>query len=221
MRKKDKLKVIMEANNRVENSYLKSKGLIKENDSEQNIDSLLQNPEVQNLIKSLASNPEKIKKAAKELINIGISRDELLDTARALKNGQSVDSMVKNMTESVLKKYVVNEVEDKPLPTYKGDIEANDEKIEKKEVDKDFFDVVDIASGAKMGGILGALAGSLLDLGLFAGGSDNLKLYIPSLVMVVAAAIAGGKVGHVVKKEADWLKGYTDRVKKREAGEDI
>jgi hypothetical protein len=206
MRKRDKLKVIMEANQRVENSYLKSKGLIKEDVS------LSQNKELQDIAKDLASDPETLKKAIKELISMGVPKDVLVQSVKAIKHGESIDSIVKPAVDSISESYSVNEVEDKPLPTYKGDIESSDSAVEKKEDKNDYLmgSKVTPLSGAGIGGTLGAVLGSLFSAGVMTGGGnlEDPKTYLIPLIWVVAAAAAGGVVGKAIKKVDDEFAEY-------------
>lgn len=209
MRKRDKLKVITEANKRLESTYLKNRGLLKEDHS------LSQNKEVQDIAKDLASDPETLKKAVKELISMGVSKDILIQSAKAIKNGKSIDSIVKPTVDSISENYSVNEVEDKPLPTHKDDIEQSNSTVEKEGSKEDNHYVmgtkVTPLRGAGMGGTIGAVVGSLFDAGLLAGGSDDPKKYLMPLIWVVAAAIAGGVVGKVAKKVDDEFAEYKKR----------
>lgn len=200
MNRRDKLKVIAEANQRIEQSYLKTKGFLKEETANMNIDSLLQNKEVQKIVQDLASDPNKLKKAAKELISAGLDKDVLVQSIKALKKGESIDSIIKSGVENISENRLM-EVEDDVVPGYneKGDDdEVKPTDDHKKWADEENFGITgyggkeDMIAGAKLGGIVGGLGGALISAGVLATGHVSADALLPILVGIIGAAFAGG-----------------------------
>lgn len=200
MNRRDKLKVIAEANQRIEQSYLKTKGFLKEDTADMNIDSLLQNKEVQKIVQDLASDPNKLKKAAKELISAGLDKDVLVQSIKALKKGESIDSIIKSGVESIFENRLM-EVEDDVVPGYNeksddDDIKPNDDH--KKWADEENYGITgyggkeDIIAGAKLGGIVGGLGGALISAGILSTGHVSADALLPILAGIIVAGFAGG-----------------------------
>jgi hypothetical protein len=200
MNRRDKLKVINEANQRVEQSYLKSKGFLKENVSDMNIDSLLKNKEVQKIVQDLASDPNKLKKAAKELISAGLDKDVLVKSIQTLKKGGSIDSIIKSGVETISENRLM-EVEDDVVPGYneklKDDESSSVSDDHKKWADEENYGITgyggkeDMLAGAKLGGIVGGLGGALVSAGILSTGHVSADALLPILVGIVGAAFAG------------------------------
>jgi hypothetical protein len=200
MNRRDKLKVIVEANQRIEQSYLKTKGFLKEESvNVTSIDYLLQNTEVQKIVQDLASDPNKLKKAAKELISAGLDKDVLVQAIKALKKGESIDSIIKSGVETISENHLM-EVEDDVVPGYNekvdDDIKPNDDH--KKWADEENFGVTgyggkeDMIAGAKLGGIVGGLGGALISAGVLATGHVSADALLPILAGIIVAGFAGG-----------------------------
>lgn len=201
MNRRDKLRVITEANQRVEKSYLKSKGFLKEDTADVNIDSLLQNKEVQKIVQDLASDTNKLKKAAKELISAGLDKDVLVQSIKTLKKGGSIDSIIKSGVETISENRLT-EVEDDVVPGYveksKDDEHSSVTDDHKKWAEKENFGITgfggkeDMIAGAKMGGVIGGLGGALVSSGILATGHTSPDALLPILAGVIVAAFAGG-----------------------------
>lgn len=167
MRRRDKILIMTEANKRLESSWLKERHFITENTL--SLDSLSKNDTIKDLAQSLASDPEKLKKAVGELISLGISKDVIVNTAKKLEG------------ESQL-----TEVEDDDIFSTKPE--------EKDWVDRNFEmtgqgGLKDAVAGAKLGGILGTIGGIIVDdIALHAGAADPQNL-MKTLLVVVAMAV--------------------------------
>jgi hypothetical protein len=204
MNRRDKLRVITEANKKMEQSYLKSKGFLKEDTAtDMDIDSLLQNKEVQKIIADLKTDPNKLKKAAKELISAGLDKDVLVKSVQTLKKGGSIDSIIKSgvqtMTEGRL-----TEVEDEVTPGYTEKSEDKDDPNydHKKWAEKENFGITgyggkeDAIAGAKIGGVLGAVMGSLVSAGVLATGNTGWEALLPILAGIVVGGLTTGYIAH-------------------------
>lgn len=183
MRKRDKTLLMVEANKRLEKSWLKEKHFITEN----NLDSLSKNDKVEDLAQSLASDPQKLKKAIGELESLGISKEDILKTAQAIKTGQSVGAIVNSAVSENL-----TEVEDlddnyKTIPDKKDWIDRNFSMTGEG-------GLKDAISGAKIGGVLGAIGGIIVDDIVIHMGAQDPQSLLKTLLLVVGMAVATGGI---------------------------
>lgn len=182
MRKRDKILIMVEANKRLEKSWLVERNLIEENT---NIDNLLHNNKVESMVDELINNPKELKKAINDLLSLGVNKEDLIKTAKTLQKGGSINQLTKN---------IVNNIDLSNLN--EGEDSFIDKKIDswsRETVSKD--KLTRMLAGAKMGATLGGLGGSLIASGLFVGGmiKNPTELLLTALLGIISSAIVGSQ----------------------------
>ena len=223
MRRRDRIKVIKEANQRLETTYLKSKGFLKEDGATQvagsrppdtdtkpptagsNADTLLKNKGVQSISKSLASDPEKLNKAVQELISLGVGKEVLLRAAEMVKNGEYIDSLIKSEIKTDIKEVEDIETDENELWRKKQHekIKSGAEWSDLENYITGFGDEEVVVGGIKLGAVLGSVLGYLVDSGLILTTHriDPKELLIVLSAVVVGSMVMGGVTGWKANKD--------------------